>query len=334
MYTQRVLLTGGAGFIGSHLAERLLSNGTPLWIVDNLNPFYSPERKRQNLREVQQAGAFEFFEADLLDPAALQQCFAVSAPDVVIHLAAHAGVRPSIEDPGKYVDCNIRATVALLELCRTHKVKKLIFGSSSSVYGATAQVPFREEEVQTRPISPYAATKMSGELLAFTYAHLFDIATVALRFFTVYGPRQRPDLAIHKFTKLIEEGKPVPLYGDLRSGRDYTYVSDIVNGICAAMAYEPPQANGARFDVFNLGNSSPVALGDLVDAIERATGRVADRVFLPAQAGDVPITWADIGKASRLLGYSPKTSLEAGLDSFVAWLRTPAAIPQIATAAA
>ena len=319
---QRVLLTGGAGFIGSHVAEALLQRGFQLAIVDNFDPFYSAAWKKSNLEEIGRAGAFEFHEIDICNADSLRRVLSSTQPDTVIHLAARAGVRPSIEQPQIYERINIGGTLNLLEFCRQFHVDRLIFGSSSSVYGATSCVPFSENLFELRPLSPYAATKLAGEMLAYTYAHLFGLSVVCLRFFTVYGPRQRPDLAIHKFTELIEAGKPVPVFGDGSSSRDYTYVGDIVAGVLAALNYEPPPGrNCARFEVFNLGNSQPVKLTELVEMLETVTGRRAVRELHTPQPGDSPLTWADISKAGRLLGYRPRTSLEQGLTSFVQWYR-------------
>ena len=316
-----ILLTGGAGFIGSHLAEALLSSHDQLIVLDNLNEFYPSTRKRSNLEEVRRIGAFAFEEADIRDRARLQAIFTRYRPDAVIHLAALAGVRPSIEQPLEYESVNVAGTANILELCREFRVQKLIFGSSSSVYGATSVAPFSENHMELRPISPYATTKLSGELMCYTYAHLFGLPTICLRFFTVYGPRQRPDLAIHKFTALIESGKPLPVFGDGSTGRDYTYVHDIVDGILRSLEYAPKDPNGAPFEVFNLGNSHPVKLTELIAEIEQATGRKAVREQKPMQPGDVPLTWADISKSSRLLGYDPKVRLHEGLQRFVTWYR-------------
>ena len=317
-----VLLTGGAGFIGSHLAEALLRRGDKLTIVDSLHDFYSPDWKRANLEELQQAGDFKFFSSDIRDSAAMHDAFRQARPEIVVHLSAQAGVRPSIEQPRDYADVNIGGTVNLLELAREFRPAKFICGSSSSVYGATSRAPFSEDQVELRPISPYAATKLAGEMTAFTYSHLHNLPVVCLRFFTVYGPRQRPDLAIHKFTALIEAGKPVPIFGDGTTGRDYTHVSDIIAGILAAMDFEVKSEKGAApFEIFNLGNSHPVKLNELVELLERATGRKALREAKPLQPGDVPLTWADVSKARRVLGYRPSKSLEKGLDEFVAWYR-------------
>jgi UDP-glucuronate 4-epimerase len=318
----RVLLTGGAGFIGSHLAEALLRRGSRLSIVDELNDFYSPERKKANLAEVRQVGEFEFFQADICDKSNLREAFESFRPDTIVHLAARAGVRPSLQDPALYERVNIAGTLNVLELCREFEVPKFIFGSSSSVYGVAERVPFSESNTELRPISPYAATKLAGEMLCFTYAYLYGLTAVCLRFFTVYGPRQRPDLAIHKFTGLLETEHPLPIFGDGLSGRDYTYVEDIVAGVLASIEYGPASGPGnSRFDIFNLGNSHPVRLGELVELLEKATGRRAVRQQLPEQPGDVPITWADISKAKRLLGYDPQTPIEKGLEQFVSWYR-------------
>jgi UDP-glucuronate 4-epimerase len=318
--SQRVLLTGGAGFIGSHLAEALLRQGCTLSVVDNLDDFYSPERKRANLKSIQRVGNYGFHQADICDPAALRAVFERTQPETVIHLAARAGVRPSIEQPLLYERVNGQGTVNLLELSREFKVSRFIFGSSSSVYGITNRVPFSEDDPTLHPISPYAATKLAGELMCHTYAHLYQLPVICLRFFTVYGPRQRPDLAIHKFTALMEAAKPIPVFGDGSTGRDYTYVDDIVAGVLAALKYPIPPGR-PPFDVFNLGNSKPVTLNELITHLEAATGRKANRAPQPPQPGDVPLTWASVAKAARLLQYRPATTLPQGLAKFVAWYR-------------
>src|SRR5258707_1066718 len=317
-----ILLTGGAGFIGSHVDEALLRRVDGLTVVDNLHDFYSPLWKKQNLQDIQRAGPFDFHDVDICDKQRIRDVVSRSRPEVIVHLAARAGVRPSIEEPSAYVEVNINGTLNLLELCREFQVRKFVFGSSSSVYGATSRAPFCEEQVDLKPISPYAATKLAAEMLCYTYAHLFGIPVICLRFFTVYGPRQRPDLAIHKFTSLIEAGKPVPIFGNGSSGRDYTYIGDIVAGVLAATEYELPSRHGAvPFEVFNLGNSHPVKLSELVELLEQITHKKAMRQQRPLQPGDVPLTWADISKAGRLLGYRPATRLEEGLEQFVAWYR-------------
>jgi UDP-glucuronate 4-epimerase len=318
---QRVLLTGGAGFIGSHVAAALLSRGMQLTIMDNLDRFYLPAWKRDNLAEIRRVGEYEFMEADICDERASRDVFVRTRPEVVIHLAARAGVRPSIEQPLLYERVNVQGTLNLLELCREHGATKFLFGSSSSVYGATDRAPFSEDQVDLRPISPYAATKLAGEMLCYTYSYLYTLPIICLRFFTVYGPRQRPDLAIFKFIALMEAGKPVPIFGDGLTGRDYTYVDDIVAGVLAALDYDPHRGSCAPFDIFNLGNSHPIKLAELVELLERVTGRQAIRDFKPPQPGDVPLTWADVSKANRLLGYRPLTHLEDGLARFVSWYR-------------
>jgi UDP-glucuronate 4-epimerase len=316
----RVLLTGGAGFIGSHLAEALLHRGCQIVIVDNLDNFYSRDRKLANLREINRVGTSKFFEADICDGRGMREIFHQARPDVVIHLAARAGVRPSIEQPRLYERVNVAGTYNLLELSREFSIRRFIFGSSSSVYGMSDRVPFCESDMRLQPISPYAATKLAGELACYTYAHLYSITTICLRFFTVYGPRQRPDLAIHKFTALMEAGEAIPVFGDGSMGRDYTYVDDIVSGVLSSLEYQP-QAASTPFEVFNLGNSHPIRLLELVERLEAATGRNAIRQQKPLQPGDVPLTWANLDKSSRLLGYAPQIGFAEGLRRFVAWYR-------------
>lgn len=321
---KRIMLTGGAGFIGSHVAEALLRRGAALSVVDCLDHFYSVAWKQGNLEEIRRTGSFEFFDRDICEVEKMRETVAAARPDVVIHLAARAGVRPSIEQPRLYEHVNVGGTVNLLELCREFRVQKFIFGSSSSVYGASSRVPFSEEQPELRPISPYAATKLAAEMFCYTYAHLHGLPSICLRFFTVFGPRQRPDLAIHKFVARIERGEPLPIFGDGQTGRDYTYIEDIVAGVLAAIDYTPRRADAAPFEVFNLGNSHPVKLTELLESIEKVTGKKAIREYKDPQPGDVPLTWADISKAGRQLGYRPKTALEDGLRKFVAWYRTAA----------
>ncbi|MBN8730681.1 MAG: GDP-mannose 4,6-dehydratase [Acidobacteria bacterium] len=319
----RILVTGGAGFIGSHLCERLLREGHELTILDDLNSFYSPQLKQDNLAEVRRRGAVRFVEADICDEAAVAGVFQDERFEAVVHLAARAGVRPSLEDPLLYERVNVRGTLVLLEQARRGSVEKFVFASSSSVYGATNAVPFSEADNLLLPLSPYAATKLAGEKLCYTYSHLYGLPVVCLRFFTVYGPRQRPDLAIRKFSEAILAGRPIPFFGDGTSARDYTFVSDTVSGIVAALGY------ATRYDIFNLGNSSPVTLADLVQAIEEALGRKAVLNRLPDQPGDVPITFADNSRAGRELGYRPRTSLKEGLRQTADWVqRTCAAAGQ------
>lgn len=318
---KRIVLTGGAGFIGSHLATALLRGGIELTIMDNLDPFYPPSWKRANLEEVRQAGEFKLAQVDICDMASARGAVAAAQPDAIIHLAARAGVRPSIEQPRLYEQVNVAGTLNLLEISRELGVKKFIFGSSSSIYGASRQAPFSENQVEMKPISPYAATKLAGEMLCYTYSHLYGLDVVCLRFFTVYGPRQRPDLAIRKFFALLEAGKPIPLFGDGSSGRDYTYVDDIVAGILSALEYTHMSGIEAPFEVFNLGNSHPVKLAELVAMLEQVCGRKAILDKQTLQPGDVPLTWANIDKAGRMLGYKPVTRLEEGLKKFAAWYR-------------
>jgi UDP-glucuronate 4-epimerase len=293
--------------------------------VDNLDEFYSPAWKKANLETIRKIGPFDFFNQDICAIDPMREIVAGIRPDAIVHLAARAGVRPSIEQPRLYEQVNVGGTVNVLELCKEFQVSRLIFGSSSSVYGANSRAPFSESQSVLRPISPYAATKLAGELFCHTYAHLYKLPVVALRFFTVYGPRQRPDLAIHKFTARIEAGKPLPIFGDGETGRDYTYVDDIVAGVLGALDYDFASADsssgGTPFEICNLGNSHPVKLSELVGMIEHATGKNAIVQREAPQQGDVPLTWADIAKAGKLLGYRPQTTLEQGLKNFVAWYR-------------
>ena len=310
-----VLVTGGAGFIGSHVSERLLAEGHTVAIIDELNDFYSPASKRENLAAIARGGKIRFFENDICDEAAVERIFDEVQPDAVIHLAARAGVRPSLEAPLLYESTNVRGTMVLLEASRKRKLGKFVFASSSSIYGVTNTVPFREDDYNNLPISPYAATKLAGEKICFTYSHLYGLPIVCLRFFTVYGPRQRPDLAIRKFTKMIDEGRPIPVFGDGSSGRDYTFVEDTVQGVIAALKHP------CSYEIFNLGNSHPVDLNTLISTIENAVGRKAEIQRLPMQPGDVPITFADISRAQQILNYRPATPFAEGIEKFVAWYR-------------
>jgi UDP-glucuronate 4-epimerase len=311
----QVLVTGGAGFIGSHVSEALLRSGNEVVIVDELNDFYDPRLKERNLAEIAKMGQYKFYRADIRQADALAEIFAQEKISAVIHLAARAGVRPSLSQPILYEEVNVIGTLQLLELCRHYAVKNFIFGSSSSVYGINSKLPFAEDDAITSPISPYATTKRAGELMAFNYAYLYHLPVTCLRFFTVYGPRQRPEMAIHKFTREIMAGEVVKLYGDGESRRDYTYIDDIVAGVMAALACPQP------FAIYNLGNSAPVSLNDLITMIEKECGQVANRAYLPAQAGDVPVTYADISKATKELGFAPQTDLARGINRFVAWYR-------------
>ncbi|HEX8284663.1 MAG TPA: GDP-mannose 4,6-dehydratase [Pyrinomonadaceae bacterium] len=314
---RNVLVTGGAGFIGSHLVARLLKEGGwRVHVVDDFNDFYDPRLKRRNVEPHLGREEFRLHEADIRDRAALERVFAGADFDAVVHLAARAGVRPSLSEPVLYAETNINGTLNLLELARAHGVGRFVFGSSSSVYGENVKVPFAEDDPVARPISPYAATKAAGELLCHTYSHLFGVRCVALRFFTVYGARQRPDLAIHKFARLISEGRPIPVFGDGTTRRDYTYVDDIIAGVRAAMDYQ-----GSAYEVFNLGESRTVELRELIALLERELGQKAVVERQPPQPGDVPQTFADISKARRLLGYAPRTAIEEGVRRFVEWFK-------------
>lgn len=314
---KNILITGGAGFIGSHLVDRLLAEGGwRITVVDDFNDFYDPAIKRENVRTRLSNPDYQLIEADIRNPNALEQAFGEPAFDCIVHLAARAGVRPSLKEPRLYVETNINGTLNLLELARTHGVKQFVFGSSSSVYGMNAKVPFSEDDPIFNPISPYAATKAAGELICHSYAHLYDLRIVCLRFFTVYGARQRPDLAIHKFAKLISAGYPIPVFGDGTTRRDYTYIDDIIAGVRAAMDYD--QSN---YEVINLGESRTVELRELISLLEQALGRTAEIDRQPLQPGDVPQTFADISKARALLGYDPQTQIEAGIEKFVEWFR-------------
>jgi len=317
MPQRNILVTGGAGFIGSHLVGRLLDEGAwRVHVVDDFNDFYDPGLKRANVRAHVGREGYRLVEADIRDRDALASVFAAGEFDTIVHLAARAGVRPSLSEPLLYNETNVTGTLNLLELARRHTVRQFIFGSSSSVYGQNAKVPFAEDDPVARPISPYAATKAAGELLCHTYSHLYGLRCVALRFFTVYGARQRPDLAIHKFARLISQGKPIPVFGDGTTRRDYTYVDDIIAGVRAALDYE-----ATPFEAINLGESRTVELRELISLLERELGREALIDRQPPQPGDVPQTFADISKARALLGYDPQTQIEEGIRRFVEWFR-------------
>jgi UDP-glucuronate 4-epimerase len=314
---KKILVTGGAGFIGSHLVDRLLAEGSwRVTVIDDFNDFYAPEVKRENVRAHKQSNAYRLHEADIRSRARLEEVFKEEKFDCIVHLAARAGVRPSLAEPMLYAETNINGTLNLLELARDYDVKQFVFGSSSSVYGINAKVPFSEEDPIRQPISPYAATKAAGEHLCHTYSHLYGIRCVALRFFTVYGARQRPDLAIHKFAQLIQAGRPIPVFGDGTTRRDYTYIDDIIAGVRAAIDYQR-----SDFEVFNLGESQTVELKELIALLEKELDRHATIDWQPIQPGDVPQTFADIEKARRLLGYDPQTKIEDGIRRFVEWFR-------------
>jgi UDP-glucuronate 4-epimerase len=312
---KNILITGGAGFIGSHLVDRLLAEGGwRITVVDDFNDFYDPSIKRENLSWLISNPDFKLVEADIRNPEAVSQAFSETNFDCIVHLAARAGVRPSLKEPRLYVETNINGTLNLLELARIHGVKQFVFGSSSSVYGMNAKVPFSEDDPIFNPISPYAATKAAGELLCHSYAHLYDLRVVCLRFFTVYGARQRPDLAIHTFARLISAGQPISVFGDGTTRRDYTYIDDIISGVCAAIDYDQ-----SDYEVINLGESRTVELRELISLIEKALDRHAEIDRQPLQPGDVTQTFADISKARRLLGYDPQTQIEEGIEKFVEW---------------
>ncbi|HVF89090.1 MAG TPA: NAD-dependent epimerase/dehydratase family protein [Blastocatellia bacterium] len=315
---KNILVTGGAGFIGSHLVDRLLDEESArVTVVDNFNDFYDPAIKRANIARHVGREEFELVEADLSDARAVGELLSRRSFECVVHLAARAGVRPSLDDPLAYEESNVRGTYSLLEAARLAGVPQFVFGSSSSVYGVNSKVPFAEDDPISRPISPYAATKIAGEAACHVYSHLYGMRIVCLRFFTVYGARQRPDLAIYKFARLMSEGKPIPLFGDGTSRRDYTYIDDIISGLVAAMHYE-----GSPFEIINLGESNTVELRRLVELLEHALDKRARIDHHPAQPGDVPLTFADVSKAKRLLGYKPSTPIEEGIGKFSEWFKT------------
>jgi UDP-glucuronate 4-epimerase len=309
-----VLVTGGAGFIGSHLCEHLLGKDHHVVCLDNFDDFYDPSIKFQNVATMKAHERFALVRGDIRDAAILSDIFDKNAVDCVVHLAAKAGVRPSIQEPVNYMDVNVTGTITLLEAMRAAGVRRFVFGSSSSIYGNQTKTPFSETDDVSHPISPYAASKHSGELLSFVYHHLHGMEVACLRFFTVYGPRQRPDLAIHKFTQLALSGQQIPLYGDGLTRRDYTFVTDIVQGILQVIAM--PRLG---YEIINLGGAQPVTLLDMVRAVESALGKPLDIVFLEKQPGDVDQTHADVDKARRLFGYQPSVSLKEGVRRFVEW---------------
>ncbi|HZL14004.1 MAG TPA: SDR family NAD(P)-dependent oxidoreductase [Verrucomicrobiae bacterium] len=310
------LVTGGAGFIGSHVCERLLRDGHSVWAFDDLNHFYDPQFKQRNLREIQSlAKPFEFVHGDITDAAALDEIFSSVKFDQVIHLAARAGVRPSLEAPALYQRVNVEGTVNVLEAARKNGVKKIIIASSSSVYGLNSKIPFSESDPIFSAISPYAASKLACEALGHVYHHIYKMDVTMLRFFTVYGPRQRPDLAIYKFAQLITAGKRIPVFGDGSAARDYTFVSDTIDGVIAATKKE------FGYEIFNLGESETVSLSRMIESLETALGKKAIIDRQPLQPGDVPITFADISKAHEKLGYNPKVKFEDGIKLFADWFR-------------
>ncbi|MCB1034351.1 MAG: GDP-mannose 4,6-dehydratase, partial [Acidobacteria bacterium] len=313
--------TGGAGFIGSHLTRRLLGRGDRITVLDNFNDFYDPARKRQNVAEFLDRPSYRLVEGDIRDAALVDSLFRTSGFDGVVHLAARAGVRPSLAEPILYEDVNCIGTLRLLEAARAHGPETFIFGSSSSVYGINEKVPFAETDDISQPISPYATTKRTGELMCYNYYHLYGLRISCLRFFTVYGPAQRPEMAIHKFTHRLAQGEEIPMFGDGSSRRDYTFIDDIIDGVVASLDLAPD------FEIFNLGGAETTSLADLIRWIAEEL-EVEPRIrTLPMQPGDVPITYADVAKAGRLLGYSPKVPIREGLRRFVSWYRENYPVP-------
>ena len=316
----RVLVTGAAGFIGSHLSERLVARGDEVVGLDNFDAFYPRAVKEQNLATLAGSPRFSLVEGDLRQPADLERAFAKSRPDAVVHLAALAGVRPSLADPARYADVNVLGTVRVTEAARAHGVRRIVFASSSSVYGLDSEPPFKESDPCLRPVSPYASTKRAGELGLFTAHHLYRLDVTCLRFFTVYGPRQRPDLAIHKFARLILAGKPIELFGDGGTSRDYTWVDDIIDGVVASI---DEQCQGVpAFRIYNLGGSHTTTLLRLVELISDALGKKPIVEWKPEQPGDMKRTLADVSLAGRALGYAPRVPIEEGIPRFAAWVKT------------
>jgi len=310
-----ILVTGGAGFIGSHVCEKLISSGHRVICIDNFNDYYSPQAKEDNISEIKNNKNFILFRNDILDNDVLEYIFSNNSIDVVIHLAARAGVRPSITNARLYEEVNVLGTINLLECCKKFSVARFVFASSSSVYGGNKKVPFSEDDNVDHPVSPYAATKKAGELICYTYSHLLDLNIFCYRFFTVYGPRQRPEMAIHKFTGLVLSGKPIDVYGDGPSSRDYTHIDDIADTVAGNLD------NIKGYEIFNLGNSRPVELGELIGLIESATGKKAIINRMDFQPGDVKTTFADITKAKKMLRYNPATAIEPGISGFVEWYK-------------
>ena len=320
----RVLVTGAAGFIGSHLAERLVARGDDVVGLDNFDAFYPRPVKERNLATLLAAPRFSLVEGDLRQPADLERAFSAARPDAVVHLAALAGVQPSLADPARYADVNVLGTVRVTEAARAHGCKRIVFASSSSVYGRDSEPPFKESDPCLQPVSPYASTKRAGELGLFTAHHLYGLDVTCLRFFTVYGPRQRPDLAIHKFARLILAGKPISLYGDGSTSRDYTWIDDIIDGVVAALDETGEQGRGAppAFRIYNLGGSRTTSLLRLVELISDAVGRKPEIEWKAEQPGDMKRTLADVSLANKELGYAPRVPIEEGIARFVAWVKT------------
>ncbi len=311
----KLLVTGGAGFIGSHLCEALLKQNHKVICLDNFHNFYDPKIKERNIKKCLKNKNFTLYRADILDKKALAKIFQKEQPEKIIHLAARAGVRPSMQNPDAYLQVNVQGTLNLLELAKKHKLKQFILGSSSSVYGIRNKSKFSENDKTDFPVSVYGATKKSAEVLCHAYATTYKIPTTCLRFFTVYGQRQRPDLAIHKFTKLITNNRPIPVYGSLETMRDYTFIDDIIAGTLKALEKE------FDYEIINLGNNNPVKLKDLIKLLEKTINKQAILNHLPPQPGDVPITYADIRKAKKLLNWKPKTKIKKGIEEFIAWYK-------------
>lgn len=311
---QTILITGGAGFIGSSLADRLLSDGYSVTVIDNFNDYYNPEIKKQNISQALKNSNYKLYNGDIENISDVEKVFVENKIDAIVHLAARAGVRPSIEAPLAYAMTNIIGTINILEMMKKYGVKRMSMASSSSVYGNCKAEKFSEDLNIREPISPYAATKSADEQICYTYHHLYDLDIYMLRFFTVFGPRQRPDLAINKFTRLIMSDKPIDMYGDGSTMRDYTYIDDIVDGIVATLKYHQ-----TGYEIFNLGGGSPVTLSEMIATIERVLGKKAQINKMPMQPGDVDKTVSDISKAQRLLGYYPHTSFEQGVRKFIEW---------------
>jgi UDP-glucuronate 4-epimerase len=310
-----IFITGVAGFIGSHVAEALLLRGDRVHGLDNFDPFYDRSLKERNLAVLSAYPKFHFTEGDIRDEAGLGRWGDSSPADVLIHMAAKAGVRPSLSDPVGYADVNVSGTARILAWARSRALRRVLFASSSSVYGGNSKIPFSEDDSVDHPVSPYAATKKAGELLCHTYCHLYGMDIASLRFFTVYGPRQRPEMAIYKFTRLLHEGKEIDVYGDGSSKRDYTYIDDVVSGVLGALLAPP------GYRIYNLGESATISLSDLIGLLEEATGIRAKRRFLPVQPGDVHVTFADITRARAEIGYDPKIPVMEGITRFVRWYR-------------
>ena len=313
------LITGGAGFIGSHLADKLLSEGHKVVVIDNFNEFYNPKIKENNIKHNLNNPNYKLERIDLRDGKEVDRVFAENKIDNIMHLAAMAGVRPSIENPVLYQEVNCLGSQNILEAMKNHNVKNIVFASSSSVYGNTKTVPFKETDIVDYAISPYAATKKANEVMAHVYHKLYNFNVIMLRFFTVYGERQRPDLAINKFTRFILEDKPIPVFGDGTTSRDYTYVHDIVDGIMKSFKYTEENEN--VYEILNIGESEPITLSEMIEVIEKVVGKKAIIDRLPMQPGDVDRTYADITKAKQLIGYDPKTSFEEGIRNFVNWYK-------------